>query len=125
MGRLTAFTKYALVGGVGTLTHYVCLLLLVEGVKVDPTLAAAAGAAAGALVNYSLNYAYTFRSRQRHTLALPRFLFVAVSGIMLSAGMVSVATAYGTSYLAGQVAATIAVLFLGFVLNRKWTFGSG
>ena len=48
---------------------------------------------------------------------------VAALGIGLSWLLVRLATdALGIHYFVGQLAATLAVLVLGYLLNRSWTF---
>lgn len=114
---------YTGAGAVGTAVHYAALALLVELGGVPPGAAAAAGAALGALTNYALNYRLTFRSRAAHIVTLPRFLAVAVAGIVISGVIVDLGTrGLGVHYIAAQVVATAVVLIAGFVANRLWTF---
>ena len=72
------FVRYAGAGAVGTLCHYLVLVLLAEVFRVTPPAASVAGALMGAGVNYLLNYHFTFASKLVHRITLPRFLAVAV-----------------------------------------------
>ena len=111
-------------GAIGTAAHYALLVMLVQGLGADPVAASAAGAALGALINYLLNYRYTFRSRQPHRSAAPKFFFLAAIGLVLN----TLLMAFGVhvlhwNYLLVQVLATGLVLLWNFIGNRMWTFG--
>ena len=78
------FIRYAGVGAVGTVAHYVTLVLLVGfGTPVVP--ASTTGFVLGAFVNYALNHRLTFASERAHRVALPRFFAVAGVGLLLNA----------------------------------------
>src|SRR5512145_2173194 len=79
------FSKFAAVGSVGTLFHYLLLIALVSGFSVLPALATSCGAVLGALVNDWLNRVFTFQSERQHREALPRYLLMASVGLGLNA----------------------------------------
>ena len=117
------FLRYAGAGAIGTALQYAVLVALVQLANVGAVIASTVGAIAGALVNYHLNHRFTFASTKSHGHALPRFVVVAVGGIVLNAVVLAGMLAYVTShYLVAQVAATGAVLVVGFLVNRAWTF---
>lgn len=116
------FFRYTLTGGIATSVHYAVLLTLVEGFHLKPPPSAVLGAVCGALVAYVGNRRFTFSSRAPHRRALPRFLFVAALGAVLSGVAVWAATLLILHYLAAQIAATALVLFITYRLNRRWTF---
>lgn len=118
----SSFVRYLLAGGLGTFTHYALLALLTEAAGVDPSLAAGAGASVGAALNYVLNYHFTFTSRARHVVTLPKFLLVALASVLLSAAGVELGTRLGLHYLLSQALCTGVVLVVGFLMNRFWTF---
>jgi dolichyl-phosphate beta-glucosyltransferase len=121
---LTApFVRYSGAGAIGTAVHYGILLALVELAQLGAPLGAALGAVGGAAVNYWLNYHFTFVSRRRHRETLARFIMVAALGVGLNWLIVRALTELGAHYLLAQLAATAAVLALGYLLNRRWTFG--
>ncbi len=116
--------RYAMVGAVGTVVHYLVLALLVELGVASASAATAIGAAVGAVVNYVLNYHFTFASSRSHTETIPRFLIVAALGMSVSAlGLLVATDALGMHYLLAQMICTATVLALGYLLNRLWTFG--
>jgi len=118
----TRFAAFTSVGAIGTVAHYLTLVLLVEMGGANSALAAAAGAGLGAIVNYTLNYRFTFRSKARHLDSVPRFAATAIAGMLLSAFIVHMSVRWGAPYLAGQVAATGIVLLAGFASSQFWVF---
>jgi dolichyl-phosphate beta-glucosyltransferase len=123
---LTApFVRYAGAGALGTLCHYLVLLLLAGLLAVRPTFASVAGALVGAGVNYLLNYHVTFASNAAHRVTLPRFVVVAaLSATLNGAGMWFATSRLGLYYLVAQLGCTAAVLVIGYLLNSAWTFRS-
>jgi len=117
------FAAFAVVGALATGAHFAILVLLVEAMRMAPVAASSVGALAGALVSYHLNYRHTFRSRQRHQVALPRFLGVAILAFAVNA-LVLAALVRGARvpYLAAQAITTAAVMALTFTLGRRWAF---
>lgn len=123
-GVLSQFLCFAAVGAVGTLAHYAVLIALVQGQFSGPVTASAAGFGVGAMVNYVLNYHFTFRSSHRHGEAWPKFMLVALIGLALNTGVMSLLIdEAGVHYLISQIIATGVTLFWNFVANRHWTFG--
>jgi putative flippase GtrA len=117
------FLRYALVGAVGTAAHYALLIALVQAGGVAPVPASTAGAILGAILNYVLNHRYTFASRRRHRVALPRFATLAVFGTVLNAALLAgLVNGLGMHYLIAQLLATLAVLGVTYLGNRTWTF---
>ena len=118
------FVQFAGVGAIGTLAHYMLLVMLVEVFGVNAVAASTAGATLGALVNYALNRRYTFRSNKRHREALTKFLVIAATGLALNSGFMLVfVETCGFHYLLAQVVSTGLVLVWNFAGNRFWTFG--
>jgi putative flippase GtrA len=76
-----------------------------------------------ALLNYYLNHRLTFRSKELHRAALPRFAAIAAVGLGINALLLWVLSERGRfPYLAAQVLATAVVLVWNFGANKKWTF---
>jgi len=110
------------VGAVGTALHYVVLLTLVSGFGVAPPIGAMAGATCGAACNYGLNHRFTFQSDRRHRSALPRFVLMALVGILLNGIIVKTLTMQTINYLVSQVVATLLILALNFLVSKLWIF---
>jgi putative flippase GtrA len=117
------FLLFAACGGVGTVGHYAVLILLVELGAIDPVIATAFGFLVGAVINYFLNYSITFRSNQKHIVAGPRFLTIAVLGFFLNSTLMAILVHnLAAHYLPAQIATTLVVLLFNFFGNRLWTF---
>lgn len=116
------FVRFGGVGLIGTSAHYLVLLILVEALAQTPVFASSCGAVAGALINYILNRRITFASTRPHREALPRFLLVALAGLVLNAVFMAAQLGMGVHYLLAQLVATALVLVFNFVANRLWTF---
>src|SRR5258706_14790817 len=72
-GHRYSIPMYLGAGGISTAGHYATTVAAVEIFGVAPVAASAAGFAVGATLKYFLNYFVTFRSDERHSIALPRF----------------------------------------------------
>lgn len=117
------FSLFTLIGAFGTLAQYVLLVILVESVGIDAVTSSAAGALLGAIINYVLNYRFTFKSRTRHRIALPRFLAVATVGLLINTSLMWVAVDLtNLHYILGQLVTSSFVLLWNFIGNRYWTF---
>ncbi len=114
--------RYIAVGSVATGSHYAVLAGLVELFGLSPTTATFIGACVGAGVAFVGQRAITFASRQRTSVALPRFLTVAAVGAALNSVVVWLGTATGLHYLAAQLIATLLVVLLTYRLNSAWSF---
>lgn len=114
--------KFALVGAVGTVCHFLVLSGLVELLSVGEKTATAFGFLCGAIVNFILvrQFVFTksdapvFKSMQRFfTMALA---FAVVNQVVFS---LMVLTAH---YLVAQIVAT-AVVFVGnYLVSKLWVF---
>jgi putative flippase GtrA len=119
----TQFIKFAGVGLIGTVGHYSVLVALVDLAGADPVLASTLGFITGAIINYRVNHKFTFNSSASHKTAAPKFLSVALIGVLVNITimylLVSIFLFY---YLIAQIAATGIVLIWNFLGNRLWTF---
>jgi len=119
------FVSFCALGAVGTLAHYIVLVLGVE-LGGGPVVSSTLGFIVGALVNYALSYYYIFRSDSSHPHTITRFFIVAIFGLGLNTFVLSSAIhGLRLHYLAGQVLATSLVVIWNFVGNRWWTFREG
>ena len=110
----------------GTAVHYVLLFVLVGVFTLRPVWASSYGAVAGAVTVYTLNYFYAFRSNQRHTVAMTKFGLVASVGLMVNGAVLSIALDHLHCPVApAQLLASGVQFWLGFILNRIWTFQGG
>ena len=115
--------RYAAVGAVATLAHYALLWILVERSHWWPPLAAGAGAALGAQVGFVGNRWFTFQHRGPWLAAWWRFQLTALLGGVTSVAVVAAGVGLGLHYLLAQAGATVLVLVLTYLINRRWAFG--
>jgi len=116
---------FATVGGLCTGIQYLILVYLVSMHDWHATVASTLGFIASALVNYLLNYKITFRSKNPHLSALPRFLVISGVGLVLNGAILQAGIAYtSVPYLWCQVASTVIALFWNFAGSLKWSYAS-
>lgn len=123
IGELRRFVGYALAGFAATGTHYAVMVSLVSWANWPEVLASSAGFLAGALVKYPLNYWAVFGSRQRHRIAVPRFVIaLAVSFVLNALLFAFLLHTLDVHYMVSQVLTTGAVLVVNYLLARYWVF---
>jgi putative flippase GtrA len=119
----TRLVKFAGVGAVGLLVHYMILTVLVEFGVLGMVYASAIGFTAGGVVNYCLNYRYTFCSSKRHCEAMLKFFAIISLGLILNTVLMYVFTRrFSFHYLLAQIISTGVTLIWNFSGNRLWTF---
>ena len=115
--------KFAVIGGIATAFQFAAIAVLVEIFSLHPVPASAIAFALSALLNYRLNHGLTFGGSARHSKALPRFMLVAATGLLLnSAIMALLYSGVGMHYLLSQIVATGVVFLWSFTGNRLWSF---
>lgn len=117
------FTKFAGVGVVGTLAHYITLIIAVQVLQLSAVVGSSFGAVIGALVNYFLNYRYTFNSSKKHHVAMSQFFMIAGIGFIINGLLIALLTEkYSIHYLMAQIITTGILLIWNFLGNQFWTF---
>jgi len=117
------FLQFTTVGVIGTGAHFATLIMLVQGLDIDPVSSSAVGFVVGANVNYGLNYYFTFRSQKRHREAIIKFFIIAVIGLCFNTLIMTFAIRILIlHYLLAQVIATGLVLFWSYTGSRLWVF---
>ena len=120
---MPALLRYTLVGAFATAAHYALLMLLVEWAGWPAYLASGVGAVLGAQIAYAGNRQFTFGHRGAMPASWAKFQATAMLGALLGMAVVAFGVNLGAHYLLAQIAATLLVLGLTFVVNRRWTFG--
>jgi len=119
------FLLFLGVGGLATAIQYGILILFVELWSITAIIASSVGYVVSSIANYLLNYAYTFKSDEKHTKALSKFVAVAATGLLLNAFIMYVlVTALTVHYVVSQLTSTAVILLWNFVLHKTWTFKS-
>ncbi len=125
LAELRRMAAYALSGFAATGTHYVVMVTLVSAFAVDEVLASSIGFVAGAFVKYPLNYWAVFRSRQRHDVAVVRFVAgIALAFVMNGALLALLLQVLPVHYMVSQVLTTGAVLVVNYLVARHWVFAA-
>ena len=119
---ITQIGKFTGGGLIGTLCHYIILLILV-GRRFDPIFASGCGMIGGAIIVYLINYYITFASSKKHVDVMKRFLPMVVVGFYLNHFILGLAMedlAY--PLLLSQIIATSGQFIFNFGLSRLWIF---
>lgn len=110
-------------GVFSVLLYYGSLVFLVEMMKVNPTLASAYAFGLILLFAYTLNYYWTFQSKNRHTYVIPRFMLTSLIGLLLNSGVMFVSVEIlGLWYLVGASIGIVIGPVSNFILNSNWSF---
>lgn len=117
------FIKYGIVGGLGTTSHYLTLVLGVEYLAIAPIISTSFGFLVGAIVNYVLNYKLTFKSKVSHQKAILRFFTIASIGFVMNIVLFDALTNnMSINYVVSQCFCTLLIMTGTFALNRTYTF---
>ncbi|WP_148280206.1 GtrA family protein [Rubrivivax gelatinosus] len=116
--------RYAVVGALATVAHWLTLAVLVEAAGWAAWTASGAGAALGAQVAFAGNRSFTFAGARQLPLLASwwRFQLTAAAGGALGMAIVAAGVALGVYYLLAQVLATGVVFVCGYLVNRHWSF---
>lgn len=119
------FLRFCVVGLFGAVAHYSTLIGAVELFGVNPVIASTLGFTAGGAVNYTLARFAVFETDRRHREALPRFLAVAFSGLILNGAAMTVLVEWlAFYYLPSQVLVTGCLIVWHYAANRFWSFSA-
>ena len=122
---MQTFIKYVISGGLAAAVHFLILIVLVEKISVNPTLATSLGFCAAIFVNYTMQYHWTFQSAGSHKTVFTRY--VVITFMMLGVNTLIFWFLYeklGFMYLLAQAVATGMVMFMNFAINKNYTFVS-
>ncbi|MCK5639212.1 MAG: GtrA family protein [Gammaproteobacteria bacterium] len=119
----STLTRFGVTGVLATATHTLVMVAFVEWLEVSPVFAVIPAFLAALLVSYVFNYRWTFKASAPHRIMLPRFLLVALNGLMLNLliiyWVVDVAN-YWYGY--GLILVVIIVPLITFALSKFWVF---
>lgn len=123
---LLKMVRYGVVGMIGTGTHFLLLILLVEWGGVHPFVGSCLGFIAALIASYFLNRTWTFvtvaEGRGRRGIFL-KYTVVSLIGLMLNMGMMYVFLTWLVwPYLCAQAMVVFVVPLSNFLLNYYWTF---
>lgn len=125
-GAMTATVlRFAVSGGLATVTHVVTFVVLVEYLAVRPVSAAGIAFVVAIFVSYGMNYHWTFSVTGPHRVLLPRFFLVALLGLVLNIGITYVVVdVAGYWYGYALLLVLLVVPAMTFVLSKLWVFNA-
>jgi putative flippase GtrA len=120
---LKPLVRFALSGGLATLTHVTVFVVLVEWLTLRPVFAATPAFVFALLVSYAMNYHWTFSASAPHRIMLPRFVVVALLGLGLNLGITYVVVdVAGYWYGYALLLVVTLVPLVTFLLSHFWVF---
>lgn len=121
--------KFGVVGGIAFLIDYGVLMLLSQGVGVDPVLSAAISFCISLAFNYLASMRFVFEHRDDISRSKEALLFIVLSAIGLGINevcMLAGVAVLGSSALAVTITklfATTVVMIWNFISRKKWLDG--
>ena len=127
--RFFIFAKAQVSSFVGGCIDYFFMILFTELFHVHYTVSIAIGGVIGAVVNFSINKAWTFRSKDQpykysFLMQLSRFVLVVINSIVLkSSGTYFITTLFKIDYKISRILTDLIVsIAFNFMLQRHWVF---
>ena len=118
---LVQFIKFSGIGIINTLIHIAITVVLVEIYQVNPVAANCFAFINANMFSYWANSRWSFSS-DMSTQRFFKFFAVSIMGLLLTAGVTSVAQYYGLHYLIGMAVLFCLLPLVTFLSHRYWTF---
>lgn len=120
---MPSLIRFAISGGLATLTHITVFVALVEWLELRPFYASVPAFLAAVWVSYVLNYRWTFRADGPHQVLFPRFALVAVTGLILNLLITYLVVDLWHFWYGYALLAIIMIIpVTTFLLSRFWVF---
>lgn len=117
--------RFLQVGVASNVAYFLMLALLHLYLRLALWQAASVAYAASMGVNYVLHHRHTFRSTERHSAAMVRYLILHVSMLAVNSLVLHLlVTVAGGRYWVSQAIAIGVVTVLTYLLGREWVFSS-
>jgi len=117
------FLRYVISGGTAMAVHFAVLIVLVELVGTDATLASATGFCTASLVNYTLQYYWTFKAQGAHRVTFFRYVGVTSMTLVINTVLFWFLNVHvGMGYLGAQAISISVVVGINFYINQRFTF---
>lgn len=117
--------KFGLVGLMGTVIHYLTLILGVNFMALSVLVSSSFGFILGAFVNHHFNRQFTFSAEKPYSKTLFHFMIVATMLFFLNLlSMYILIEEVYLQYLIAQVITSGLVFVIGFVINKLLVFKS-
>lgn len=121
------FWRLVRFGGVGVVVTalYAALTFVLVSLGWSAVAASLVAHVCAAIASYTGHYVISFRSTERHVVALPRFVaFVAISLALNAAGMYLMIDQLHWPILVGVAVITLLIVTLSYLSGRLWIFTS-
>ncbi len=116
-----AFIRFLMVGGGATVVQFLLLLFFVECSGLNKVASSVVAFSLSAMLNYLLNYYITFKGRQPHRQAFPKFLVVVALGLFINTCVFAFSQQF-FHYVLAQAIATVVTVLSNFVLHKFWIY---
>jgi putative flippase GtrA len=125
-GRASSFIRFAGIGVFATLIHGLALNLLVLGAGLQPTLANVGAFLSAFSISYLGHYYVSFRSRQSHIAAAPKFFATALVGLTFNTVVFAIiVNLLQLHYMVAFAAVIVTLPPIMFLISRKYVFAPG
>lgn len=122
---MSSFFRFGITGLLATFSHILVLVALVEFLAIPAVFASLPAFGTALLVSYRLNYQWTFRSQGEHRVAFPRFILVALTGLLLNVIITFlIVNVGGFWYGYALIAVILSIPPLTYILSNFWVFES-
>lgn len=123
MDRLkdSKFLRYFVFGAMAAALQVATLTIFVEIVGLEKVSASVAAFCLAVIVNYFLQRRYTFRSSERHWIAMPKFIAVSTVGVGINTLMFFLLTKF-MHYIIAQCACLVIVFLFNYCVSRSMVF---
>ena len=119
------FARYGAAGAAAALVHLLVLTMLVELFEVEKTISSIIGFCIAIPVNYALQHKLVFGQIGNHGVFFLRYILVTLTAFVLNAVLFYSAVNYlNINYFIAQIIVTSIVMFVNFMVNRRYTFVS-
>lgn len=115
------FARHVLTGVFAVLVHYGLMSLALRA-GAAPLVATSIGFIGGAIVRFLTAYFHVFAPSESVGFALPRFLLVLAAQWMLNVLLLAGLMQAGLSVWIAQIATTILLTFVNYLVYRLWVF---
>jgi len=114
--------RFGVVGMVTAAFYYGALVVLVEVLRMSPTVASGGVYLAALGFNYWLHYHWTFAATSSHGRSMMRYGVMSGTAWLLNLGIMAGGVALGWNYLLVQTAAFVVIVSWNLLLGNLWVY---
>jgi putative flippase GtrA len=118
---LHSFSLHVATGFAAVGAHYALMYAMLR-TGLSPVPASAVGFMAGALTRFVFSYAHIFTPTQGVDVAGVRFVLVILAQLAANSALLAALTAAGAGVWPAQVATTVLLTFVNYLVYRWWVF---